>query len=73
MKLPELLKFPVGNYTVTQRLKAGIVEPEETSVDRQRLGKQASAATDTQASIEELLGTIFSIQAMQSVYKEEFS
>jgi hypothetical protein len=73
MKLPELLKFPVGKYIVTKCLKPRIVEREETSVARQRLGKQVFAATDTQASIEELLGTIFSIQAIQSGYKEEFS
>jgi hypothetical protein len=50
-------------------LKAGIVE---TSVARQRLGKQVSAATDTQATIEELLGTMFCIRSVQSGYKEEF-
>jgi hypothetical protein len=47
------------------------VEPEETSIARQRLGKQVSAATDTQATIEELLGTIFSLLPVQSGYKEE--
>jgi hypothetical protein len=30
--------------------------PEETSISRQRLGKQVSAARDTQATIKELLG-----------------
>jgi hypothetical protein len=33
----------------------GIVEPEDTSSIRQRLRKQVSAATDTQASIEEFI------------------
>jgi hypothetical protein len=36
---------------VTSRLKAEIVEPEETSIGRQRFGKQVSAATDTQVTI----------------------
>jgi hypothetical protein len=49
------------------------VEPEETSTARQRFSKQVSAATDTQAIIKELLGMMFSIQSVQSGYKEEFS
>jgi hypothetical protein len=49
------------------------VEPEETSIARQRLGKEVSATTDTQAKIEELLRTMFSIHFMKSGYKEEFS
>jgi hypothetical protein len=40
---------------------------------RHRLGKQVSAATDTQAAIEELLGKMFSIRSVQSCYKKEFS
>jgi hypothetical protein len=43
---------------MTRRLKAGRVEPEETYNARQWLGKQISAATDTQATIEQLLGTM---------------
>jgi hypothetical protein len=49
------------------------VEPEETPIAKKRLGKQVSAATDTQATIEELLGTMFSIGSVQSGYKEEFN
>jgi hypothetical protein len=49
------------------------VEPEETSVARQRLGKQVSAATDKQATLEELLGMMFSIWSVQNGYEEEFS
>jgi hypothetical protein len=49
------------------------VEPEETSIARQRLGKQVSAATDMQATIEKLLGMVFSIKSKQSGCKEEFS
>jgi hypothetical protein len=44
------------------------VESEETSIARQRLGKQISVATDTQATIEELFGK-FSARSMQSGYK----
>jgi hypothetical protein len=60
-------------HIVTWRLKAGIVEPEETSSARQKLGTQVSVATDTQALIEELSGMMFSIRSVQSGYKEEFS
>jgi hypothetical protein len=57
---------------MTCRLKAGIVELETSNV-RKRFGKQVSAATDTQATIEELLGMMFSLRSVQSNYKEEFS
>jgi hypothetical protein len=49
------------------------MEPEETDTARQQLGKQVSASTDTQATVEELLGTMFSIRSVQGGYKEEFS
>jgi hypothetical protein len=49
------------------------MEPEDTSIARQRLNKQVSAATDTQATTDESLGTMFSIQSVQSGYKEELS
>jgi hypothetical protein len=49
------------------------MEPEETSIPKQRLGKQVSAATDTEAIIEKLLETMFFIRSVQSDYKEEFS
>jgi hypothetical protein len=42
------------------------MEPEETSIARQRFGKQVSAATDTPATTVELLGTRFSIRSVQS-------
>jgi hypothetical protein len=58
--------------TVTWCLKAGIVEPE-MSIVTQRLGKHVSAATDTQETIEELLGTMFSFRSVPSGSKEEFS
>jgi hypothetical protein len=48
------------------------VEPEETSITRQGLGKKVSAAKDMQETIEELLGTMFRIRSVQSGYKEEF-
>jgi hypothetical protein len=49
------------------------MEPEETSITRQRLGKQVSSVKDTQATIEEMLETMFSIRSVQSGYKQEFS
>jgi hypothetical protein len=49
------------------------LEPEEKTIARQRLGKQVSVAMDMQATIKEMLGTMFSIQSMQSGYKEEFN
>jgi hypothetical protein len=47
---------------VTFPLEARIVEPEETDVARERLGKHASSSTDTHATIRELLETVFSIR-----------
>jgi hypothetical protein len=41
------------------------------STARQWLGKQISTATETQATVEELLETIFPIQAVHIGYKEE--
>jgi hypothetical protein len=40
---------------VFQHLKAGIVEPEETAIARQKLGKHVSAVTNTCTTVEELL------------------
>jgi hypothetical protein len=50
-------------YIVTLRLKAGIVEPQETSIVKQRLGKHVHAAANTQETIEVLLETMFSVHA----------
>jgi hypothetical protein len=44
------------------------MEPEETSIARQWLGKQVFTATDMRATIEELLGTMFYLQSVQSGY-----
>jgi hypothetical protein len=41
----------------------------EKSIARKRHGKQVSVATDTQATIEELLGTTFFIGSVPSGYK----
>jgi hypothetical protein len=46
------------------------VEPEETPIARQRLGEQVFAATDTQATIEELFGTMFYIRSGKVVIKK---
>lgn len=62
----------INGNIVTSRLKSGIVEPEDTSIARQRLGKGDSATTDTQATLEELLGTVFSVWPAQNGFKEEF-
>jgi hypothetical protein len=48
-------------YIVPCPLKARIMEPEETSVTRQRFGKHNSAVTDTHATTEELLCAVFSV------------
>jgi hypothetical protein len=45
-------------------MKARIIELEETSIAMQRLGKQVSAATDTQATTGKLLETVFCIRSV---------
>jgi hypothetical protein len=47
------------------------VESEEKSIAKELLGKQVPAATDAQATIEELFGTMSFIRPVQSGYKEE--
>jgi hypothetical protein len=56
---------------MTCLLKARTAEPEETAVARERLGQHilqqpnhATAATDTHATIEEVLETVFSMQSV---------
>jgi hypothetical protein len=49
------------------------MEPDKTFIAREKLGKQVSAAMDTQATIEKLLGTMFSVRSVQSNYKKEFN
>jgi hypothetical protein len=63
------------------------VEPEQTYIATQRLGKHMRAAVNTRATIEEpvskqrigehtigvLLETVFYVPSVQSGYKEEFS
>jgi ribosome-interacting GTPase 1 len=48
--------------------KVGIVEPEETAVAMQRMGKHASAATNQHAAIEELLEMVFYMQSVERLY-----
>jgi hypothetical protein len=48
------------------------LEPEGTSIARQQLGKQVSAAKDKKATTENLLGIMLSIRSVQSDYKEDF-
>jgi hypothetical protein len=40
----------------------------ETSIARQRLGKHVPAGTNTQATIEELLETVFSVVSVLRLY-----
>jgi hypothetical protein len=47
------------------------VEPEETSIARQRLGIHVPAATNTQATIGELLETVFCAGSARKVYNEK--
>jgi stage III sporulation protein SpoIIIAA len=44
---------------------------ETTFVSKQRLGKHVPAATDTHATIEELLETVFYTRSVQRGYKED--
>jgi hypothetical protein len=41
-------------HIVTWRLKAGVVEPEQTTTAVQRLGKHIPSATNMQETIEQL-------------------
>jgi hypothetical protein len=58
-------------YSNNYNVKPGTVEPEETDIAMQQLGKQDSAPTNTQATTEELLGMMFSLRSMQSGHKVE--
>jgi hypothetical protein len=51
--------------------KARIVESEETAVTRQRLGKHIPAATNTHATMEELLDMVFSVQSVLMLYNND--
>jgi hypothetical protein len=56
-----LTRLPVSRlYNVARRV-----------VSRQRFGKHVPAVTDTHATIEVLLETVFSTRSMQRGYKEE--
>jgi hypothetical protein len=66
---------------VVYLFKARTVEPEKQTllangsetafVSRQRLGKHVPAATDTHATIQVSLETVFSTRAVQRGYKED--
>jgi hypothetical protein len=45
-------------------LKAGIVEPEETVISRQRLGKYFVAAMNTHATVDELLDAMIFMRSV---------
>jgi hypothetical protein len=59
--------MPVCPCPHPQRLKAGILKPEEAIVAKQLLGKQLPAAKNTHATIEELLDAVFSIVSVISM------
>jgi hypothetical protein len=46
------------------------MEPEETSIARQRLGKHIPAATNTQATLKEFLETVFSVGSAPRLYND---
>jgi hypothetical protein len=50
--MPEPISIKLGMYIVTCRLKAGIVEPEEMSIARQRLDKHVPAEMYAHATID---------------------
>jgi hypothetical protein len=70
----------VSIIIVAYLLKARTVEPEKqpllangfetTFISRQRLGKHVPAATDTHATIEVLLETVFSTRQPNQLYME---
>jgi hypothetical protein len=51
-----ILMWSVVKYIVTWRLMAGIVEPDDTFIARQRHDNHVPSATNTQATLEGLLG-----------------
>jgi hypothetical protein len=53
---------------VAWRVKAGVANPEKTSIPRQQHGKRVSVVTTTQQ--QELLEVVFSVWSMLSLYKE---
>jgi hypothetical protein len=69
----ELSNFIDGGEVVININIVGRVEPEYTFIARQRLGKQIFVAKNGQATIEELLGTVYPIRSVHIDYEEEFS
>jgi hypothetical protein len=77
---PSSIRVPLER-TVAYLLKARTVEPEKqpllangsetTFISRQRLGKHVTAATDTHATIEVLLETVFYTHSVQRGYQED--
>jgi hypothetical protein len=47
------------------------MEPEETAVTRERLGKHASTAMDTHTTKEKLLKVVFSMQSTPRLYTRD--
>jgi hypothetical protein len=57
-------------YNVAYRLKAGSVERAETFVASEWLGKHVPAATDSNATMYELLEEVFSMLSASRLYKK---
>jgi hypothetical protein len=65
-------KFSMMPFYITAwRLKAGIVEPEETSIARQGLSKHVPAAKNKQITIEKLFESVFSSGSTLRLYDED--
>jgi hypothetical protein len=54
---------------VTRCLRTGIAEQEETLIARQQLSKHVPMTTYTQATIQELSETSFSVQCAKAIQK----
>jgi hypothetical protein len=59
--------WSVQTLLCDKRINNGVMQP----VSRQRIGRHVPAAMNTQTIIELLLETVFSIQSVQSGYKED--
>jgi hypothetical protein len=53
------------------RLEAGIAEPEQKVVARKQLDKHSSAATNTNATIGELLEAMFSMRSVPRLHTDD--
>jgi hypothetical protein len=59
-------------HIMTLRQKAGTAKPQETSIARQRFCKHFPVATDTNATIRELLEIMFSVRSVPKLCNHEW-